>query len=47
MIPLLFGHPPAFLVLATAILTILFASVALGNAIIGLLRNLRNFRDGD
>jgi hypothetical protein len=46
MILLLFGHPPAFYVIATTALTILFALVALGNRILGLLRNLRNFRDG-
>jgi hypothetical protein len=45
MIPLL-GHPPAFYVIAVAVGSILFMLVALGHAFIGLLRNLRNYRDG-
>lgn len=47
MIPLLVGHPPAFYVVVVAVMSILFMLVAFGHAIIGLLRNLRNFLDGD
>lgn len=47
MSSLLIGHQPAFFVAAAEILGILFALVALGNRIIGLLRNLRNFHRGN
>jgi hypothetical protein len=46
MISLLVGHPPEFYVVATAILSISLGLVALGHALLGLLRNLRRFRDG-
>ena len=46
MIPLLLGHPPGFYVIATAILFTLLGLVTLGHAVLGLLRNLRAYRDG-
>lgn len=45
-VPLLLGSPPGFYVLAMSVLSILVTLVGLGNLIIGLLRNLRNLRDG-
>jgi hypothetical protein len=45
MIPLL-GHPPAFFVVTMAVLSILFALVGFGHAVLGLLRNVRRFRSG-
>jgi len=46
LVPLLLGNPPGFYVFAMAVLSILLAVVVLCHAIIGLLRNWRNFRSG-
>jgi hypothetical protein len=46
MIPLL-GHPPAFYVLAMAVLSILATLIGIGHLFLGLLRNLRSYRNGD
>lgn len=47
MIALSIGHPPDFYVTAMAVLSILFAIVALAHAVIGLMRNVRRYRNGD
>ena len=44
--PVLAWHPPGFYVIAMAVLGVLFGLVAFGHAIIGLLRAIRDFRDG-
>jgi hypothetical protein len=45
MIPLL-GHPPSFYISAMAVLSILGTVIGLGHLVLGLLRNLRNYRAG-
>lgn len=47
MLLLLVGHPPEFYVVAMAVLSILGTMIGVGHLFIGLLRNLRNFLDGD
>ncbi len=46
MTPLLLGQAPDYYVHATAILGIVLFLIVVGHAILALLRNLRNFRDG-
>jgi len=44
--PLLLWHPPTFYVDAMAVVGALLGLVVLGHAILGLLRDLRKFRNG-
>jgi hypothetical protein len=44
---LLLENPPTFYVVALAVMSLLFMLVALGNRVIGLLRNFRRYRDGN
>lgn len=46
MILLSLGQPPDYYVHATAILGIVLLLIVVGHAVLGLLRNLRDFRDG-
>jgi hypothetical protein len=46
LIPLL-EHPPEFYVVTMAVLSILGTMIGVGHLFVGLLRNIRNFRDGD
>ena len=47
LIPLLSGGPPHFYVIALAVTSVTLMVVAIGHAILGLLRDLRNYRRGD
>lgn len=45
--PLLLAlHPPSFYVVAMAVLGVMLGLVVLGHAILGLLREFREFRNG-
>ncbi|MGN6256289.1 MAG: hypothetical protein ACTHN3_00865 [Solirubrobacterales bacterium] len=46
MIPLL-EHPPEFYVTFMAVLSILGTMIGIGHLFVGLLRNIRRFRNGD
>lgn len=43
----LIGQQPSFYADAAAVLSIAFGVIALGHALLGLLRNLRRFRNGN
>jgi len=41
-----FGHPPEFFVFAMATLTVVLFAIGVARALLGLLRDLRRYRDG-
>jgi hypothetical protein len=47
LIALLSGRPPHFYVVALAVASVALLVVAIGHAILGLLRDLRDYRRGD